>query len=451
MRGYDIIMKNELSEDKSRNIYIGNFACEDIWNKDNTIKLPKLDLKEVRSVIYNLEELIIYLADPEDIVILRNLPNQDFIKQLKTLGIKIPKIVTPNANDINKPISELVLNDTQLLCVLKNYVNNNLIENRKTNLVPYGVTEYENKIAEIISAQIASNYLICSRLNNKLLLNFYAKQMHINFPETAICHGVYDLKCKGRIFLKKFKKVVVKEVYSSGGSGLVIIDCIEKLDQICKYIEGFFNTRGTIVLQRWYDSLLSYNHQYIITNDSIIPHCFSKQVNMYQNGKIVGSIFNDIDCVGKELWNKHYKMSYILLDKIKEIGYRGIIGFDSILSLNEKIFFPVIDINCRINLSTIFGEILSKYFNSRHSYFICREYVLSHPAAFKTIQSLLGDNEYSKRTKEGIVILNFASLNYNILNAKSKYGRIFYGIFANTQSRLRELQSFVVSDAMTIL
>lgn len=444
-------MKSKLCDDKNRNIYIGNFNCEDIWNKDNTIKLPTLDLKDVRSVIYNLEELIIYLANPEDIVILRNLPNQDFIKQLKTLGIKIPKIVTPYANDINKSISELVLNDTQLLCLLKNYVNNNLIENKKTNLVPYGATEYENKIAEIISAQITSDYLICSRLNNKLLLNFYAKQMKINFPETVICHGVYDLKCKGRIFLEKFKKVIVKEVYGSGGSGLVIIDCIEKLDQICKYIDGTFSARGTIVLQRWYDSLLSYNHQYIIMDDCIIPHCFSKQVIVHQNGKIMGSVFNDIDRAGKELWKRLYKMCYVLLEKIKETGYRGVVGFDSIFSQQENVFFPVIDINCRINLSTIFWEIISKYFDSKHSYFICREYVLSHPVAFKTIQSLLGDNEYSKKTKEGIVILNFASLNYNILNAKSKYGRIFYGIFANTQSRLRELQSFAISDAMTIL
>ena len=97
-------MKSKLCDDKNRNIYIGNFNCEDIWNKDNTIKLPTLDLKEVRSVIYNLEELIIYLANPEDIVILRNLPNQDFVKQLKTLGIEIPKIVTPYANDMNKAI-----------------------------------------------------------------------------------------------------------------------------------------------------------------------------------------------------------------------------------------------------------------------------------------------------------------------------------------------------------
>ena len=40
-------MKSKLCDDKNRNIYIGNFNCEDIWNKDNTIKLPTLDLKEV--------------------------------------------------------------------------------------------------------------------------------------------------------------------------------------------------------------------------------------------------------------------------------------------------------------------------------------------------------------------------------------------------------------------
>ncbi len=74
-------------------------------------------------------------------------------------------------------------------------------------------------------------------------------------------------------------------------------------------------------------------------DDCIIPHCFSKQVIVYQNGKIMGSVFNDIDRSGKELWKRLYKMSYVLLEKIRETGYRGVVGFDSIFSQQENVFF----------------------------------------------------------------------------------------------------------------
>lgn len=441
---------SKLRDKRSRNIFIGNFSCEEIWEMHNTVKLPVLDLKEVKSVIYNLDELIIYLAKSKDIVILRNQPNEEFVEKLKELSIELPEIVTPQIDSMNKSVSELILCDKKLLNLLKKFVIHNKAKDVKTYLIPYGITKYEERIADIISVQIVSNYLLCSQLNNKLALRYYVKQLNMAFPETTICNGVHDLKSKGKIFLQKHNCIVIKEVYNSGGSGLAIIDTVDKLNKICEYIGATTNESSPIILEKWYDSMTSYNHQYVITDDGIMPYCFSKQVIENKSGRIKGSVFHNMNSAEKELWDKHYNMSYLLLDIIKKQGYRGLIGFDSIINQQENIFFPVIDINCRINLSTIFWEVLTTYFNSIYSLFICREYVLSHPVAFKRIQSLLGNNEYSKEKKEGIVILNFTSLNYNILNAKSKYGRIFYGIFAQTEKKLKELWLFVVSDAMTI-
>lgn len=443
-------MINKLYGEKSRNIFIGNFSCEEVWDMGNAVKIPVVDLREVKSVINNLDELIIYLANSKDIVILRKRPDKEFIKKLKELGIEIPVIETPQMDDTRKSVSELVLCDEQLLFMLKDFVIQNLSENRKTNLIPYGVTQYEEKLADFISARIMLNTSICSRLNSKVLLNIFVNQLNMAFPESAICNGIFDLKSKGRIFLQKYNCIVVKEVYSSGGSGLAIIDTVEKLDSMCKYIEGSASARGSIVLEKWYDSMTSYNHQYVITDDGVIPYCFSKQVFGHKNGKITGSVFFNIKRGIEELWKKHYDMSYLLLKEIEKQGYRGIVGFDSIVDQQGHVLFPAVDMNCRINLSTIFWEILTTYFNSGYSLFICKEYVLSYPVEFCQIQSLLGNNGYCREKKEGIVILNFTSLNYNILNANSKYGRIFFGVFAKTEKKLRELWSFIASGAMDI-
>lgn len=447
----ELIMKfSEFYGEKSRNIFIGNFSCEEKWNIGMTMKLPVLDLRNINAVVQNMDELMIFLADSKDIVILRKYPDQEYIKYLIMLGIEVPQIVTPIKDDLNKSIGELVLEDKSLLCTLKKFVSKNSIKNIVTNLIPYGVTRSEEKIADIISAEIFSTNQLSSKINCKLTLSQYALQFNISFPERIICNDVNELEKYGKLLQKKHNKIVIKAAYSSGGSGLAVVDTSEKLSTICRCIRNDTNKDGYIMIEKWYNFATSYNHQYFISDNGIFPYCFSQQVIKPTSGNIMGSVFNSAIGVGKRIWSKHYSMSQPILRKIQKMGYRGVIGFDSLVSMKENVFFPVIDINCRINLSTIFAEILSSHFYSDYSCFICREYVLSRSVPFKALQLLLGDNAYSEESKEGIVILNFTTLNYNILRTKSKYGNLFFGIFAKTEYRMKELRAFVLSDAMSI-
>ena len=118
------------------------------------------------------------------------------------------------------------------------------------------------------------------------------------------------------------------------------------------------------------------------------------------------------------------------------IGYKGIIGFDSLVCENNEVF-PIVDINCRINLSTIFFEILNKYFKTQYACFFYKEYVLDEPIEFDRLVKRLGASAYSSITQEGIVILNYAALNRNIVTKRGKIGRVFYGIFSNKQEKIK--------------
>lgn len=444
MLGIDMILNSFLGENDC-NIIIGNWSCEDVWFDKNAMKLPRIDLYNKKSALEKLDELFIYLARKQDIVVLRQLPDTQFVNYLIGLNIDIPIILAPEKCDTSKSLGELIVNDNSLMNKLNEYVLKNEKENVTTNLVPYGVTIYEEKIAKIISAQLYSQNSIVSKLNCKITLNDYANKHRINFPKSIVCYGVNELEKNALFYFKNYGSVVIKEIFGSAGSGLLIINTEEQIRSICSYIKEHYDGDGAIIIQQWHESVVSYNHQYVVSNNNIIPYSYSKQLFNEHRGKIVGSYFEQLDD-RSERYKKHYTLSVPILNEIQNSGYIGIVGFDSLVGMTDDTFFPVIDINCRINLSTIFRSILVSYFPARYACFIGKEYLLSNILPFEELNNSLRKYSYAADTKEGIVILNSNSLNDNFLNNKSKYGRIYFALLADTIGRLRELYSFIITN-----
>lgn len=427
------------------NIFVGNWSCEDVWYDDNAMKMPVIDLYSKKSALCSSDELFIYLARKRDIVILRKLPDIQFINYLSDLHIEIPTILVPQNCNINKSLGEIIVHDCNLICILREYVLKNKRENVITNLIPYGVTRYEEELAQIISARLFSQNNLVSKLNCKITLNILMKKHKINFPKSMVCNGINELEKNAFMYLKNYGSLVIKEIYGSAGTGVFFIDTEDQIRNICSYITHYYKGNGAIIIQQWHDAMISYNHQYIISNEHIKPVSFSKQLFYKGESKIVGSYFEQCD-YKKELYKKHYEISMPIIKDIQDNGYIGIVGFDSLIDVSGDPFFPIIDINCRINLSTIFQNILVSYFPSRHACFIGKDYYLSKVIPFNKIKKALEKHLYSPETKEGILILNFNSLNENLINQRGGYGRLYFALLADTVQKLRELYTFIMHD-----
>lgn len=406
------------------------------WASKNTAWLPSFDLFNTKSIILNSDELFIFFGRKEDLLVLRNKPNADFICYLKTIGIELPQILVITSDDETKSISEEVLNEVCLINKLRDYVSKNAKNNIITNLIPFGVTKLEENLAQCISARLLSNDNITSVFNCKLTLKNLLDQFDIPAPESIICNGIEALQNEGIEFIKQYGKVVVKKPYGASGSGVIRISDVEQFKRIIGYMRRFNQHEGRIVIEKWYPAKVSYNHQYMILGGAIYQYAFSRQI-LHGNGtKIGGSIFDYEmkDCVIDE----HSKLSRPIVEEIGKNGYQGLIGFDSIICDNEQLF-PIVDINCRINLSTIFYEIFTRYFRNKYACFFYKEYILDKPISFDSLIGRMESSLYSCAKKEGIVILNFTSLNINILHDRSKTGRVFFAIISKNEQRAKEI------------
>jgi Prokaryotic glutathione synthetase, ATP-grasp domain. len=421
---------------ENRNIFICNFDCENYWSETKFMRLPSVDLYKIKSIIQNLDELFIFLARKEDVLVLRKKPDDNFIHYLQSLDVDIPHILTVSSDDEKKSISQLILADIDLINALKHFTNENLKKNIITNLIPYGVTTAEEKLSNCINTRLLSNSQTSAMLNCKLTLKELSSQLNVTVPESIMCEGSEELQNIGMAFVEKYKQVVIKELFGSGGSGLAKVNGTVQFKKIIEHMKRFNNLDGKIILEKWHTSKISYNHQYVIMNGSVYPHAFSKQLINSKSGNIMGSIFYQKP--NRKIQENHYILCKPILDEILQKGYQGLIGFDSIIC-NKNLIFPIVDINCRVNLSTIFYEVWTRYFSSVFASFFCKEYMLDEPMSFVSLIEKISSVAYSFTKKEGIIILNFTSLNTNILNSKGKIGRVFYGIFARSEQRAKEI------------
>ena len=421
------------SQDK--NIILGDFQCEEFWRSPDELRIPHVDFCNTHTIIENMDELLIFLADPKDIVILRNMPDPSFLSYLESLDIHIPQILTVGQQERTGPISQLVTQDTVLTQFLLDIGNAHIEKGQRLFLRPYGVTGYDERLAQQINAVLDNSNQLAAFLNSKFSLRDLLNKTGVPMPEGCLCQGSKDIIRVGCNYLKKHKRIVLKELHNAGGAGLIIIDSEIKLWKLLDMWEPV--NQKKILVEQWHDVKTSYNIQFYICGSSAVFYSFSRQI--LDNGKIRGSCFDNKDNREyKVLLHKHIEAIKPLLQPILDSGYSGIVGFDSIIDNNGK-FFPAIDLNCRINLSTIFYEISSRYFDSKVSRFFSMEIRGCKKIEFSQLFAVLGSLNYNQNKKEGVVILNFTALNINKSKPGYNCGRVFFGVFSDSPTKVSEI------------
>lgn len=415
---------------RDKNIILGDFACEKFWSGPEELHIPHIDFSNIHAIIENMDELLLFLAGPHDVLILRNQPDPSFLRYLEALHVEIPQILTVGQERRSGSISWLAANDTSLLAALT--------EMGKSGpplfLRPYGITSYEEMLAEKIQAKVLNTHRMAASLNCKSTFRALLKDA-VPMPQGDLCQGLRDIIRVGSDYIKEYGRIVLKELHNAGGAGLAVVDSEAKLWNLLDMCEPTYHKK--ILLERWIDVKASYNIQFYIENGQAFPHAFSSQI--IENGKIKGSVFEDKkDKAYASLFRKHIMAAEPVLRAVSASGYAGIVGIDSVMGCDGE-FFPAIDINCRINLSTIFHEIASRYFISKASRFFYVDIHSRNKIEFSHLFSSLGPLHYNPNRNEGVVILNFTALNINKSQRGYSTGRVFFGAFSDSQAKVTEL------------
>lgn len=420
-------------------IWLCNIGAEKYWHACNQgIVDKKEDILSGK-----MEEMNLLLCREQDILILMEPPDPEFLKALREFGFSIPRVLVPQSNAGNNlalSISDLVLQDESLQDELKKISD----LTNDTYFIPYAVTEMEEKIAEKCCLKLIGPPSSVSReVNSKLFSREIAVTLGLPVSEGIICHSVdeirdayFQLTQRGTIF----DKVIVKEPYGASGKGLYLIRNKNLLNSTLAVISRFAARAGnnTWLVEGWYDSKTDINYQiYISPSGKVSLFSIKEQV---LNGVIYkGSIINS-RCISEKIYEDYSKAAVSIGNYLFQWGYTGVASIDSIMVGGEKII-PIIEINGRFSLSTyisfLFGageEDMAMSFYYR----VKSKDIIEFSAVYNMlkIEGILFD----PKKKEGVFVYSSATLprKCDVKQSEVFSGRIFVLIKAKSPERVEQ-------------
>lgn len=330
--------------------WIFNIGIEKEWTQDKFC----IKNEEEESVIQHMDEILLLLAGKQDIVILRKMPEKNYMDQLEKLGFNIPRILCPQKEDCSRSITELILEDELLLSVLKAAG-----KQESFYLVPYGITEKEEKLGELCYMKlIGSKANVVRERNSKLYARRLAESLDMPCPTGFVCDSTQEIKNAWEELMNVFSKVVIKRLYGASGQGLYLVDKVSKLKRILYLTERAGNGEEIWIVEGWYDDKVDLNTQLFLHEDGNVE-IISVTEQILKDTVYRGSAF-PVSASDEKL--KQYRNQMLAVGAaLYQDGVRGVVGIDSIISADT--IYPVIEINVRFTLSTYLSQLSRLYSN----------------------------------------------------------------------------------------
>lgn len=186
-RTFDLL--KYLNEDRHSQtiVWLCNIGAEKYWNETSKGFTDPYE----EGIVNRMEEVNLLLCRKQDIMILREYPDKDYLEMLKRFGFSIPTILVPENSDELTPISELVLRDKKLQDKIR-AISESM---EKAYFMPFAITCHEEQIAkncnlEIIGSPSSINALINDKINNRCL----AEKLGFRVCEGKVCGSIDEVR-----------------------------------------------------------------------------------------------------------------------------------------------------------------------------------------------------------------------------------------------------------------
>lgn len=192
-----------------------------------------------------------------------------------------------------------------------------------------------------------NDFSILCLLEDKLSFRNFASQF-----VDVVDYSIIDLKEKdylSGITLKENERYVVQDPLSSGGLGTYLVD----VDEVQFAVDSIANTGHSdrILISKYYDENIPLNMHAVVFEDEILLLMPSVQIIVENNGKL---LYRGCDYVCYQDISQKYRDAFAisvnrLCQQLQSAGFRGVIGFDVILTGGQVLF---LEANPRFQAST---------------------------------------------------------------------------------------------------
>ena len=351
MKDFDLIKHIVDSEENSIVVWLFNIGTEKYWG-DITSSVKH----ENENILVNhMEEMNLLITRKQDYIILRKIPEKSFLDSLSEQNFEIPNILCPSKEDENNSISELVLQDEQLLERIKEI-------SKKGNVyfVPYGVSYMEEKIADICGLQlIGAPHSVNKMINNKIFSREIAEELSYKCTDGYVCKTYEDIENIYQELSKTYEKIIIKQPTGASGRGLWVIDNESTRKIVFLLIKRIMKKQlnSEFLVEGWIEKANDLNYQiYVAPNGDI--NVFSIKEQLVDGTVYIGSYMSPR--IAEQKLEMYVQYGQEIGKKLYAQGFSGVLGIDSIIDKNDNIV-PIIEINARFTLSTYISFIQHKY------------------------------------------------------------------------------------------
>ncbi|UPK44471.1 ATP-grasp domain-containing protein [Paenibacillus pabuli] len=427
-------------------VYLNNFEVEEYWGDQGIIKLPSLSIGSASDVVNRMEELGLFLAGENDIILLKSLPDQAFMAEAHSLGFGQSRCIAAKCNEPALNITANLLSCPDALDKLRQLSKN---PDTPTYLVPFGTSEQEEELSRITGIPLAvPSSDVFRKVNDKGYSRRLNAELGIRQIPGAECTSLEELASgfeRLKPVLEQGGRLVLKDSMGVSGKGITVISDESRFYKCMSLLEKQASKkdirRVNYVLEQWIDKICDLNYQILIDRSGGVEFLGIKESLVQQGvhqGHLMPSRLSDIQL------GIIQEAALRIGTALHRDGYYGIAGMDAILDEDGTIW-PNLEINARFNMSTYQTNIQDRWL-PEGMFGLAKKYTLrlKRLLEYGELRSRLGGLMFTPENGEGLFINNFATVNAAFKSEGCLFsGRLYGVIIASSSERLRAIDESV--------
>jgi hypothetical protein len=440
-------------------VLLANFEVEEVWARGETT-LPRVGSAQGAALVNRMDEFAIWLGAATDTVLLKELPDPDYLAEIESQGFELPAMRAVGDQAPAANITQDVAADPALLALLRSSAASGSV------LVSHSVSEIESSLATATGIPIAAPTAeVCKRVNGKVYSRKLADAHGIRQPRGVATETIDDWPAaveSAREHLRQGRTVVVKEAYGVSGKGLAVVVSEARLERVATLVaqraernEG----RAQFSIEEWIDKEVDLNYQFTVGLDGSFHFDFVK-VAATARGVHLGHSYP------AGLSAAHVDEILFTAARIADVlsadGYFGVVGVDAIID-TEGVLYPMLEINARFNMSTYQAKI-DQLVDDRSAHARAKKYDLrlGTELSYGSLAKGLGELVYASNRRGGIIVNNFATVNAAFATgpettgpetdntSSGTPGRLYAVVIGETEQAIDQIDAEVVRRLRTL-